>query len=89
MPDNWTYVAAAYALAAVVFGAYWLRLGRRERELATLAAPRGNRGAARTEAGAVRTDSNAGRPDHTSRSQAPSTTAHPRPEPASRPPLQP
>jgi hypothetical protein len=66
MPDNWTYVAAAYTLAAVVFGAYWLRLGRRERELAM--------------SGAVRIDP-------TSRSQAPSKTGHPRPEPASRPPL--
>lgn len=39
MPDNWTFVAAAYALAAVVFGGYWRWLNRRERELATLAGP--------------------------------------------------
>ena len=63
MPDNWTFVAAAYALAALVFGGYWLRLGRMQRELA-----------------AVRTDREA---------EQPSKTGHPRPEPASRPPLQP
>ncbi|OLC15539.1 MAG: hypothetical protein AUH29_07490 [Candidatus Rokubacteria bacterium 13_1_40CM_69_27] len=33
MPDNWSFVFAAYALAALVLGAYWRRLGRREREL--------------------------------------------------------
>ena len=36
MPDNWGFVIAAYALAVVVFGAYWRRLARRERELAAL-----------------------------------------------------
>lgn len=72
MPDNWIFVAAAYGLAALVFGGYWLRLGRMERELA----------AVRTEREAVRTD-------RASRSQQPSKTGHPRPEPASRPPLQP
>jgi hypothetical protein len=36
MPDNWTFVAAAYGLAAVVFTAYWRWLGRKEREVATL-----------------------------------------------------
>jgi len=34
MPDNWGYVAAAYALAALFLGAYWRRLVRREAELA-------------------------------------------------------
>lgn len=33
MPDNWSFVFAAYALAALVLGAYWRRLARREREL--------------------------------------------------------
>jgi hypothetical protein len=33
MPDNWTYVGAAYLLALVVFGGYWRRLWAREREL--------------------------------------------------------
>jgi len=36
MPDNWTFVAAAYGLAALVFGGYWLRLGRIDRELAAV-----------------------------------------------------
>jgi hypothetical protein len=36
MPDNWSFVFAAYVLAALVLGAYWRRLGRRERELAAL-----------------------------------------------------
>ena len=72
MPDNWTFVAAAYALAALVFGGYWLRLGRMQRELA-----------------AARTDREAVRDDRANRSQQPSKTGHPRPEPASRPPLQP
>ena len=39
MPDNWGYVIGAYGLAVVVFGAYWLRLGRREREVAALNVP--------------------------------------------------
>jgi hypothetical protein len=34
MPDNWGYVAAAYALAAVMLGIYWRRLIRRASELA-------------------------------------------------------
>jgi hypothetical protein len=36
MPDNWSFVAAAYGLAVVVFGGYWRWLGRKERELAAL-----------------------------------------------------
>lgn len=32
MPDNWGFVAAAYLLTALVLGAYWQRLVRRERE---------------------------------------------------------
>ena len=35
--DNWSYVLAAYGLAAIVLGAYWRRLCRRERELTSLA----------------------------------------------------
>lgn len=45
MPDNWGYVIGAYGLAVVVFGAYWLRLGRREREVAALGADRRDRAA--------------------------------------------
>jgi hypothetical protein len=36
MPDNWGFVAAAYALAAIVLGAYWRMLVRKERELNAL-----------------------------------------------------
>jgi hypothetical protein len=71
MPDNWGFVAAAYALAALVFGGYWRSLARRERELA-----------------AVRTEQEAVRNDRASRSEQPARPGHPRPEPASRPPLQ-
>jgi hypothetical protein len=37
MPDNWSFVLAAYALTALVLGGYWRRLVRRERELTALA----------------------------------------------------
>jgi hypothetical protein len=43
MPDNWGFVAAAYGLAAVVFGGYWRRLVQKERELSALRADRANR----------------------------------------------
>jgi hypothetical protein len=36
MPDNWSFVAAAYGLAVVVFGGYWRWLGQKEREVAAL-----------------------------------------------------
>jgi hypothetical protein len=68
MPDNWTFVAAAYGLAAVVFGGYWRWLAHKERDLRALALSR---------------------VDNTTRSRQPSISGHPRPEPASRPPLQP
>ena len=32
MPDNWSFVIAAYALAAGVLGLYWRSLSKRERE---------------------------------------------------------
>ncbi len=35
MPDNWGFVAAAYGLAALVFGGYWRYLRRREREISS------------------------------------------------------
>jgi hypothetical protein len=43
MPDNWAFVAAAYAIAAVALAGYWRRLVRRERELTNLAARRRSR----------------------------------------------
>ena len=30
MPDNWAFVAAAYGLAALVFGGYWRSFGKKE-----------------------------------------------------------
>ncbi len=33
MPDNWGFVLAAYALAAVVLLGYWRRLARKKKEL--------------------------------------------------------
>jgi hypothetical protein len=37
MPDNWGFVLAAYAIAALVLGGYWRHLARRGRELGELA----------------------------------------------------
>ena len=34
--DNWTFVAAAYGLAALVLLGYWRRLAKKERELDAL-----------------------------------------------------
>lgn len=36
MPDNWSFVVAAYALAAFALAGYWRRLVRRGRELSAL-----------------------------------------------------
>jgi hypothetical protein len=80
MPDHWGYVFAAYGLAAVVLAAYWRRLLRRERELTTL---RTRRPSTRTHATAT-----SDRSDLNQRSQAAPVSAHPRSEPAPRPPLQ-
>ena len=33
MPDNWSFVIAAYALAALALGGYWRHLVRREKDL--------------------------------------------------------
>jgi hypothetical protein len=43
MPDNWTFVAAAYALAAAVLGGYWRWLNRKERDLTALRGDRASR----------------------------------------------
>jgi len=98
MPDNWSFVAAAYGLAAVVFIAYGRWLRRREHELTALSASRAHSQAVRSDntqavrsdnSQAVRSDnSQAVRSDNTPRSQPLSETGHPRPEPSKRPPLQ-
>lgn len=77
MPDNWSFVAAAYGLAAIVFIAYGRWLKRREQELTALS----------TSRQAVRNDSQAVRTDNTSRSRPLSETGHLRPEPGRRHPL--
>jgi hypothetical protein len=35
MPDNWSYVVAAYAVSAILLGGYWRYLIRRARRLDT------------------------------------------------------
>lgn len=43
MLDNWTYVAAAYAVGVLALGGYWRFLVRRERALETLRRPSAGR----------------------------------------------
>jgi hypothetical protein len=74
MADHWEYVLAAYGLAAIVFGGYWRRLCRRERELNALTATRRN------------TNSTTSRGDITMRSRQSSMTGQPRPEAGERAP---
>ncbi len=33
MPDNWSFVVAAYLLAALLLGGYWRHLVKKERNL--------------------------------------------------------
>jgi hypothetical protein len=40
MPDNWSFVFAAYALATLVLGGYWRNLARRDRDAQRRAHPR-------------------------------------------------
>ena len=81
MPDNWTFVAAAYGLAIVVFGGYWRWLGRKEREITALT---GRNDTGRSTAGR----NAAVRNDRASRSQQPSRPGHPHPEPGSKASIQ-
>jgi len=71
MPDNWSFVAAAYGLTTLVLGLYWRHLVRKEKEVAT---------AAHTER--TRVSSTEAR-QTAERSRQPSRTAHPRSEPGS------
>ena len=41
MPDNWSYVFAAYGLAAVALLVYWRRLAGRAKSLGARGARRG------------------------------------------------
>ena len=43
MPDNWTYVAAAYLVAALALGGYWQRLRQRRRAASARPARPGRR----------------------------------------------
>lgn len=82
MPDNWGFVAAAYALTAAVLGVYWRHLVRKEKELS------GSHVAGATPAHAERARGASTSDGQTAeRSRQPSRTAHPRSEPGSRHPL--
>lgn len=61
MPDNWSYVFAAYAIAAIVLGGYWRRLARGEREL--------DRRERRAAASATRPGQSEPRPPHAGHSR--------------------
>jgi hypothetical protein len=71
MPDNWSFVAAAYGLTGLVLGLYWRHLVRKEKEVTT---------AAHTERTAVSSSSDR---QTAERRGEPSRTAHPRREPGS------
>jgi hypothetical protein len=100
MPDNWGFVAAAYALTALVLGLYWRHLVRKEKELRSLtttgskAAHPTSRDSARNVAGTARASTERPRqsssPDreNAERPRQPSGPGHPRTDPASRHPLQ-
>ncbi len=56
MPDNWSFVIAAYGLAVVVLAGYWNTLRRRERDLRALDDRRRQRPAAGSPSAATRSD---------------------------------
>ena len=41
MPTNWSYVIAAYGIAALVLAGYWRHLARRRRALMARRPPKG------------------------------------------------
>ena len=91
MPDNWGFVAAAYALTAVVLGLYWRHLVRKEKELQGSGRTAGSAGnvAGTTRAHTERTRQSSISDQATAeRSRQPSRPAHPRTDPTSRHPLQ-
>ena len=91
MPDNWSFVAAAYGLTAVVLGLYWRRLVRKEKELRSLTTgrdfARNVAGTATAHTERTRQSSAADR-QIAERSREPSGPGHPRNDPGSRQPLQ-
>jgi hypothetical protein len=94
MPDNWSFVAAAYALTAVVLGMYWRHLVRKENEVrrsatTTTTGPDRDRDVAGTAAPHTNRahESSADTRQIAERSREPSRTGHPRGEPSSRQPL--
>jgi hypothetical protein len=92
MPDNWAYVFAAYGLAALVLAAYWRHLARRERDFSALTGPLpgrapANPGARDASTSRASTSASTSMNRKDERRPASPNPGHPRPEPASRPPL--
>jgi len=79
MPDNWSFVLAAYGLAAVVLLGYWRMLVRHENDLEAQSAPP----SAHLTPGSQTTSAQTGE-----RSHAAPFSGHPRPKPDSRTSLQ-
>jgi hypothetical protein len=79
MPDNWTFVAAAYGLTALVLGLYWRHLVRKEKELVA--------GTTRAHTERTPPTSTADR-QIAERSRHASGPGHPRNDPTTRGPLQ-
>jgi len=52
VPDNWSYVFAAYGIAAVALIAYWRRLVRRGHQATLRTTPMSPKGAKRPNRGA-------------------------------------
>ncbi len=92
MPDNWSFVAAAYGLTAAVLFVYWRRLAKKEREVTMRERSNASRSrltAERSRLTAERSGSTAERSGLSAeRSQEPSRTGHPRRDPDSRHSLQ-
>ena len=94
MPDNWSFVAAAYGLTALVLGLYWRHLVRKEKELRggatgdvrTPDSARSVADTARAHTERTRESSTSDR-EIAERSRHPSGPGHPRNDPASRHPL--
>ena len=84
MPDNWSFVLAAYGLTAIVLALYWHRLVRKEKEIGRRSSVAGT---ARAHMERAR-QSSAVDQQIAERSRQPSSSGHPRPDPTSRGPRQ-